>query len=381
MGNKQSKIAAQERVEAAEKKSALAAETVAAREDQLARKETELEASRVQGENAGKDAESLRQKLKQVGTEAAALEQVRAEQNGKLQTDLNKKVNECVGQRRLVESLTQERDGARRRLDELDGKINAAEQNSQTLLEESQLQRGRFEEAAGLKAKELQMAKDESSQLQTRVQTLEEANSMLTEEASRVKTAVADETQRCMTAEEESASTKKQLASSKSNLSSLQQEHQALNEKWLAVEATAAEEMQKRMAVERELHSTKNQLAFSDEKRDSLQRTHNEVVSKKAAAHETLEATRLQLRESYEQYQALHEVHEKLRKASEEKEASDSKGGGKVLQQAHDKLAEELDGVRKELSERRHKRADSQAALDKLSTEVMVKEVNGEVSS
>ena len=304
MGNSSSKAKAaaaqaREQLDAAEKKYVGATQSINTRDKQLAGKEKELSASKTEGANASKEAESLRKKVQQLAETSSALEQARQEQIGKLQSDLNQKVTEAVAHRRVADSMAQERDAASRRAEEVEGRMKALQQESEDRLKaleernrtlglESEQQKKDLEERITAKEKESAQVQSLSEQLQEHIESLEQNDKTLTDKATAAKTELATETQNRQQAEAEAAST---------------QQH----------------------------------LADSEEKRHELQRTLNEGVSKRAAQHETLQAMRVELKEAHERYRALHQAHEELKTSSGEKSREATKGAEGAWQKLNNK--------------------------------------------
>ena len=252
MGNKQSKILVQERLEELEGRCTTASETIATQGHQLARKDEELAGQKSRLDSALTEIDTLQQKLKEMAKDSIALEEARAQQNVKLQADLNRKVNECVGQRRQIDNLTGERDGVRKQWDEAQDRTKTLELEHETLTKDSQA-----------REKELHAARQEYLELDEKAQQLRATNNTLEKELTNVNSALTEEKQERGSAEEALSSTTKKLANSESNLSSLRQEYQALTEKWLAAEATASDESQKRSTAEEQLATTKHELTSS----------------------------------------------------------------------------------------------------------------------
>ena len=89
------------------------------------------------------------------------------------------------------------------------------------------------------------------------------------------------------------------------------------------------------------------QISHLESTRDNLQKQNNESISKRSALHETIQATKIELKEWYDGYQKL----QKEKQASDDEvkalseEVKAGKGSGEELQRVKDELENAKKGV------------------------------------
>lgn len=340
MGNSASKKA---KLEEAEKNYAEATSTLAIRDQELARTQKGLEVSKAEEARLSNEAETLRKKCAELDALSTALEQERQKHITKLQAEVKTKGDEMLVQRRVIESRTQERDDARRTMEQMEEKVKFIEQQSQMSGDEFERCRRELEDSIQARNMELENSKNESASLSEKVRLLEERYAVLSEEFGTAK-AVAEEklaAAKAVAAEE--------LSAAKAGAA----------EELATAKASMTESARNLNSVSSELASTKAALSATTTKHSELQREHNESVSRRAASYEAFTATKQELAEAQEKYLTLYTAHEKQGRDLEEhlsaakKDVTEAQQRHETLQRAHDKLGLDMEAAKKELRDER----------------------------
>ena len=339
MGSSKSKVAKaelNEKLDLVEKKHASAVKTIVVREE-------ELERCKQEAATATSESESLRKKTDDLGAKYDALQRQRAIEVEGLKKEL---ANELEGQVRIHESLTQERNRERKRVEQLEvqikevengraeqlkaavfaqhDKIEALEAEAESARNDAEEQRKQMLDIRAASKKDLEDARVQAAQLQERVQQLD------SEAAAANEQFAAAESSRS-TSEEQHKSLSSQLTTLQSRLDSSEsarldweEKHSALSSQLSTFTSTQDSKLQslhydlstsqqKQRDLNKQVTTMQKRLDLSESKRGDLEKKYNESVSKKSALHEAFEATKMELKESYERFAELLKEVEKLR--------------------------------------------------------------------
>ena len=339
MGSSKSKVAKaelNEKLDVAEKKHASAAKTIVVREEELER--CKQEAASATSEN-----ESLKRKTDDLEARYEALQKQRTAEVEGLKKEL---AHELEGQVRIHESLTQERNRERRRVEQLekkmqetdaahaaelkaavtaqDDKIRTLEHANGSASQEAEAQLKQLQAAAEADKQTLDAAKKQALQLEERVQTLEAQTNAANDKVAAAEVAQSNSDKAHIELSDQLNEAKSALATSQSARSEWEEKHNDLftrltsttssqDSRLSSLHSDLSTSQQKQKDLNKQVTTLQKRLDLTEGKRSDMEKKYNEGVSKKSALHEAFEATKLELKDSYERYAELHQEVTKLR--------------------------------------------------------------------
>lgn len=332
MGNSKSKAVKaelNENLDQAEKKHASAAKTVVVREEELERCKKEAATSTA-------EAETLRKKADDLEAKYDASERVRAVEVESLKKEL---ARELEGQVRIHESLTEERNRERRRVEQLEAKIKEAEkihgdaisasglahdekikallQASENARQEAEAKQTQLQRALDAGAKDLETVVARTTELEGKALALEEEALETTRKISAAETARSEIERKHSALTSELTSTRSALDSSELSRRDWETKYNTtlnpLNSELDSLHTDLSTSQQKQKDLNKQVTTMQKKLDLAESKRGDLEKKYNESVSKKSALHEAFEATKIELKDSYQRFNDLHREHTDLR--------------------------------------------------------------------
>ena len=195
-GSSKEKAALNAQLDELNQKYKAAVQTIALRENQITEKEKELEAAK----REAAETQGLKERVAELEKQITSLREEKQREVGRLQDELSR---ELSGQLRVAESLTQERNLARKEVTQLREKLSKIEGGHADAIKkledagkastaESDLKRGELEKELQTKAEELTRTKAEFDVLKDEKVGLEESGKATGEELTAVKGKLAE---------------------------------------------------------------------------------------------------------------------------------------------------------------------------------------------
>ncbi|SMQ55602.1 unnamed protein product [Zymoseptoria tritici ST99CH_3D7] len=320
MGNASSKqkVALREQLEALDKQCKITTELKAAIEAELAGTSKTLE-------DRDKDLQNLRDEIKELTQANATVRQDKLNAISNLQNELSR---ELQGQLRVAESLTQERNRARKQAAELEAELKEKDESSRLAVTEAKTLREKLEESVSSHEAELQKMKDELAALQesnkTQVEELERKaqdemaavqqkhTTTTAEEKSKTQKDIAELVQSSKLLRTRNVELEEELATTKTALETSEKERTSLTDRVISLAKANSESEQalasyqsgsrtalddlsntqaalttaqtERAALEQKLSTLESQLASEKSARAALQTSSSTVHNDLAAA-------------------------------------------------------------------------------------------------
>lgn len=237
-----------------------AVQTIILRENKINDKDKELAAAKTEAAETG----TLKQKVKDLESQLSHMREERDKEISRLQGELSR---ELQGQLRVAESLTQERNLARREVAQLKEKLKAIdgthadaikklEDTARSTTAESNLKHGELQKQLQATGDELAKFKTDLTALQEEKRKLEESSNSTNEKLSSVNAKFTEGETKQARLKEELDNTQKKLTESEKAREQLHQGSRTVNEELAAARSAADEESKKQRDLADQLANT-----------------------------------------------------------------------------------------------------------------------------
>lgn len=259
VGSSKEKAALSSQLEELNEKYKAALQTIALRENQISEKEKELESAK----REAADAQGLKTRVEELEQQILTLKEEKDREVGRLQDELSK---ELSGQLRVAESLTQERNLARKevgqlkeKLADMEGKhgeaVKKLEDAGKTSSEEAEKAKVELEKDLKAKVEELQSVKAELEGLKIDNGQLEESAKTSGEELTAAKGKIAAGDKEKEGLNKQLDDLRKKLEESEKSREQLTQGSRSVNDELAAARTAAEGETKKQKELQEQLSS------------------------------------------------------------------------------------------------------------------------------